>query len=67
LAQLLQIRTPVARTMELCAVEALLRKDEHTLRKYCEQLIKTAKGLPSIHSLCIDVIRSKFLENVCFL
>ncbi|VDM37473.1 unnamed protein product [Toxocara canis] len=64
LAQLLRVRTPVARAMELCAVEALLVRDEHVLRKYCEQLIKTAKGLSSIHSLCIDVIRSRFLENM---
>uniref|UniRef100_A0A915B6I6 Neuroblastoma-amplified sequence n=2 Tax=Parascaris univalens TaxID=6257 RepID=A0A915B6I6_PARUN len=64
LAQLLQVRTPVARAMELCAVEALLAGDERTLRKYCEQLIKTAKGLSSVHSLCIDVIHSKFLKDM---
>lgn len=64
LAKLLGVRKPVARAMELCAVEALLRRDEHILRKYCEKLMMTAKGMPDIHSLCLEIIRSKLLADM---
>uniref|UniRef100_A0A158R3X9 Vacuolar protein sorting-associated protein 16 homolog n=1 Tax=Syphacia muris TaxID=451379 RepID=A0A158R3X9_9BILA len=67
LAKLLNISTPMLRSLELCAAEALLQRDIKFLRSYCEKLLKTPKNIhfpDSIHSLCIEVYRSRLLKDM---
>ncbi|CAI5440385.1 unnamed protein product [Caenorhabditis angaria] len=56
LAVLLEITTPVATALSLCALAALNHNDDVYLGKYIGEVIRKTKGLAVVHELCMRII-----------